>query len=471
MNTANSLKFILLVDALKLAPGLLSQLLGGFVISTLLARHLSPAQMGIYTLYWIAQSYTVTLFTGWLQNSSIRFLPGNILLLKQFIFITLLTLLLTTTAIVFMSICIANYVSFFNLDYLLLSIAIYTLAAFYSTFQTLFRGLFIQHEFSMNAFLLVCLKILLLILLLPMAENPVYTALMVMAISYLPVVIFQLTMLLRRSAHITRHQSGEPKIESLLKKSFIYGFPLTISLLVMSLMQTGDRYIISTMVPMDDLGMYAFWMMIGLQMGQGLYRILFMALNPRLFKIYSENNKRAKDYIQKLIRCYLLISLPLFTSLACLLPLVLRFVGIKSQYQPASYLIFFSMGMALLLGLAQLCGKGKEFDGQTNIFVYSAISGVVVMVSGVFILTPIAGLVGAATASLCGFVCYFAIIAFNNDSWPAFKDILVVMPTAAFIYLASQLGHSHFDLINNIFFILLILGTYLFFIYKRIKTL
>jgi O-antigen/teichoic acid export membrane protein len=443
-----SLKNILAGDALKLAPGLLTQLLGGFGISILLGRYLAPEEMGIYTLFWLAQAYAVTLFTGWLQNASIRFLPENKACLSQFVKLSLKTVVITGVigivgALVFMPF----WQGLIKSSYVFVSIAIFSFSSLFSIFQCQFRGLFVQKEFSISAVFLVTAKIALLIAVLPPSKDPVYAALMVMAVSYLPVLVYH-GMLLRRylddlgsEGQQTYHDS------SLFRRSFSYGMPLTLSLFVISLLQTGDRYLLSSIVTLEQVGIYAFWMTIGLQLGQGLYRIIFMAVNPRLFQVYSKDRGRAAHYVHKLIGLYLLVAVPLFTVLGCVLPPALGWMKINPDYAPASHLIFFGLAMALLLGLAQLSGKQREFAAKTNVFVYAALTGVAIMAAGVYVMTPVAGLEGAASASLAGFVGYFAIIASASKGWPALREVFIAVSGSIMLFTIYRLGIVYFGAI------------------------
>jgi hypothetical protein len=81
--------------------------------------------------------------------------------------------------------------------------------------------------------------------------------------------------------------------------------------------------------------------------------------------------------------------------------------------------------MAFFLGLAQFCGKEREFAAQTMIFMYASLAGISLMAINVYILTPLVGLDGAASATLSGFGSYFLIVAFVARTWPRLSDVLI----------------------------------------------
>jgi O-antigen/teichoic acid export membrane protein len=154
-----------------------------------------------------------------------------------------------------------------------------------------------------------------------------------------------------------------------------------------------------------------------------MYGLIFTILNPRLFQVHSSDSDSARRYVLNLTKLYVLIFAPFLTTAGLLLPLVLESFKIKQQYNADSELIFFGMGMAFLLGLAQLTGKKFEFESKTNVFVSAAFSSVVTMVAAVCILTPLGGLHGAATGTLMGFSVYFLIVAKKSTNWPLKADV------------------------------------------------
>ena len=59
---------LLLHDATTLAPGLLSEVLGNFVIAVFLGKYLEAEGMAIYTLLWLSQVYLGSISTYLFQS-------------------------------------------------------------------------------------------------------------------------------------------------------------------------------------------------------------------------------------------------------------------------------------------------------------------------------------------------------------------------------------------------------------------
>ena len=414
---------LLVGDIIRLTPGLMAQLVDGFVVNTVLGVYLPPQAMGLYTLFWLTQAYVADFVTGWLRTAIIRFLPENPYHLRRFIRFAFITILVVGALGTLVAVVLAmGQADKFRWAHLAWTVAIFCGLSFFLTFQCALRGLFEQSHFSASAVLLVLTKVLLLLVFLPNATDRVATALMAMALSYVPPLIWQwkrLRQMDKQRASRDVEKSGDGP---LLRRSLVYGMPLTVSLFIINWLQTGDRYLLATLVDLKELGIYTFWMGIGLQMK--VYRIIFTALGPRLFQMNQADPARAKHYVQRLIGVYMLIAAPLLTALGLLLPPILVWLKINPQYAPASHLVFYGMGIAFFLGLVQLCGKEREFAEKTAVFMQAAVPSVLVMVAGVYVLTPLVGLDGAAIATLAGFGLHFFIVAFAARTWPTLADVL-----------------------------------------------
>lgn len=415
---------LLVGDTVRLTPGLLAQFLDGVGVNIVLGIYLSPEAMGLYTLFWFAQTHFSNLMTGWLRTAILRFLSETPSRINAFLRFSFFTVIISAILAGILAVGLSfMWPGSFESSHIVWSIAIFIGASLFLIFQSVLRGSFEQSRFSASSVLLVVIKIGLLFLFLPSATAPVTTALTVIAISYIPVLIWQWDKI---REFITLPSTLEAKFEinvQLLWRSLVYGAPLTISLFIIGLLQTGDRYLLASLVSLSSVGVYAFWMDIGLQIRS--YRIIFAALNPRLFQLHYTNPAQAKNYVRRLTGYYVRLGAPLLTYLGVVFPPILIWLNIKPEYFSASHLIFYGMGVAFLLGLVQLSGIEREFEEKTMVFVTASGLSILVMVAGVYVLTPLAGLDGTGIATLSGFGLYFVIISYAARTWPTLSDILI----------------------------------------------
>ena len=161
-------RHLVVSDAVRLAPGFLAQILGGFGITLILGIYLSPEAMGLYSLFWIAQAYLATFGSGWLQNAAIRYLPENVNRTGFFLKTSLLlTLLLALLSLLLAPLLVWLFSPVLSGENVLWTVVIFLGAALFSLFQGILRGAFQQHHFSISALLLALSKIGLLLWLLP----------------------------------------------------------------------------------------------------------------------------------------------------------------------------------------------------------------------------------------------------------------------------------------------------------------
>jgi len=102
------------------------------------------------------------------------------------------------------------------------------------------------------------------------------------------------------------------------------------------------------------------------------------------------------------------------------------------------HLLFFGLGAAFFLGLTQLCGKTREFEGRTTLFLWAAFLGIAVMILSFYPLTRLVGLEGAALATLSGFLVYFLVIAIVARTWPRMAGIFVGVLACGVLLLARH---------------------------------
>ncbi|MFO7271891.1 lipopolysaccharide biosynthesis protein [Sphaerobacter thermophilus] len=411
---------VLVADAARLAPGIASELLRGFGVSLILGRYVPAAAMGVFTLFWLSQTYAAALATGWLQNAVIRFLPEDGARLPRYLGLIWGTVALTGLVAAALALALGTlWGERFRWPYLAWTVGVLCGNALYTLFQSTLRGVFDQRRYTTSAMLLAVIEVLLLLALLPRASDPAGTALMVMAVSYLPVLAWQYRRLGRLARTTVLAAGSQESTRVLLRRSVGYGLPLALSGLIVTLLQSGDRYLLAGLVSLRDLGIYTFWMSIGLQFGRGMYNLVFAVLNPRLFQLHGTDPAGANAWARALGGTYVAVFLPLVTAIGLVIPGALALLNIRSEYVASGHLVLFGLGTAFLFGLSQLCGKRREFEARTGVFVWAAGLGAAVMVVGVYLLVPAAGIEGAAIATLAGVATYCGVLAAVSRTVPS----------------------------------------------------
>ncbi len=453
-------------DIYKLAPGQLAQILCGFGFSILLGKYMQPEALGVYTLFFIAQSYIVSLSSGWLTSAAVRFLPEKPNLLNTLLHICVVqSLLLGILGIATVTLLTKYIPDLINAKYAYCTAFIVSLSMMFSVFQCLLRGMFEQKWFSWCAVLLATTKIVFLVTLLPKSEDPVLTALIVYGISHVPVLIFQIIKLMLMEKQPTKNI----QCIHIFKRALKYGMPLTISLFLISFLQSGDRYILVEHLNIKDIGIYAFWAGIGVQLTHALYSFVSMALNPRLFQLYNSNQSHAISYVKRLSGVYLLIGGPILVMISLLVQYGMGWIGVKNEYINGSYLLNYGIVAAFLTGLTNMAGMIRHFQERTGIFVFASCISILVMASGVFVIVPLLGLPGAGIGTSIGFITYYAIVSFSCKNWPPIFDLLVCFGASGFLLVLNFFAVNKVGMHLTVLLLLCALVIHFIFAFYRIR--
>ena len=416
----------LTADIIRLSPAMLCQFAGQFGTKMIWGIYVPPEAFAILALFFVIQNHSRAFITGWIQNAAIRFLPDNTDLLPKFFRFSFVTIMVAGLVGLIASLLV--YAWFFQKNenlkfvYFFLAVMLFVVSAFFNVIQTFLRGRFETKLFTKSFIISEGVKILLLIILLKNSEDHISMVLLALTISYIPGLSMQLGAF-RKEIRLRSVITLKPDIcmnDPLLIRSIKYGFPLSLSLFLLNLSLTGDRYLLVNLVSLKSLGIYVFWMGIGMQIVQGFNRVLFMALGPRLFQVNNTNTSLAQYYVQQCTSFYILLGFPLIILLGTFVKPVFDLIQINPGYAPGAHLIYYSMGSGFFLGLAQLSGKKREFAEKTWSFVNASLTAIAVMAVALILLTHHAGLTGAASAVLLGSVIYFTIIASVSRSWPRF---------------------------------------------------
>lgn len=431
---------VVLSDAVRLAPGFIAQLVSGFGLTLILGIYLSPQALAVYTLYWVGQSYLSTVSVGWLQSAVIRYLSGEPGLLAPYLRITGRTALLLIGVLVLAGLGLTLFgVPPLDGWSILWTAALVIGTAAFMTFQCMLRGLFQQQRFSGSAMALALSKLGLLMAMLHVFGPTARNALAALALSYPLVVLLQW----ERIRHFRGEPPGAAAVQpsadtELWSRSLSYGLPLTFSVLALSVLQTGDRYLLAGLRPLEVVGIYAFWMSIAFRTGTGVQQMLFLALNPRLFQLHEDDPARARRIVDRVTGSYSLLMAPAFVVAGCWLPPLLLWFGVKTQYASGGPLVFFGMAVVFLLGQAQIYAKPLEFRGKTLPFIAAALAGVAVMVVGVLLAAPRFGLYGAASATTAGYFTYAVIVAVLGRTPVRTRALAVGLAIALVLFLLNR---------------------------------
>jgi O-antigen/teichoic acid export membrane protein len=292
------------------------------------------------------------------------------------------------------------------------TLTIFMGSATLSTLQNVQRATFNRIAFSVAAIALPVLQVGFLVVLVPHSSDPMTRALAAMAVAYVTVALGQGAWLIyaSRRMHVANH-SPNPGQGDLLRRGLAYGLPLTLAMLSVNLLQSGDRFILAPIVTLDALGVYAFWMALGNQAGRAITGMIFPIINPRLFQLWGLHPRRAVRYSLLAAFAYVACGIPLLVGIGFGLPYVVQFAGVRNVYLLDSSVLWFGLTSAFLWGLIQIVGKICEFLNRTYVLLAANVVGLGATVILVLNLVPKLGVYGAAFGAVGGALAALLIVA------------------------------------------------------------
>lgn len=203
---------------------------------------------------------------------------------------------------------------------------------------------------------------------------------------------------------LARAKGGQPSIGE-LKQFFVYGMPLSLSLILSYILQAGDRFVISGLLGNAQVGIYA----AGYGTANRGLDILFvwagMAAGPLLIASLELGNKqKARDMARKAFGIMAFLTFPAATGIALVAtPLANVMTGPE-----------FRQGAAEIIPWIAVAGimNGITTYYLLNAFTLSKRTGIMALVTAVpavlniglnFLLLPIMGLMGAVIATIIAY--------------------------------------------------------------------
>jgi O-antigen/teichoic acid export membrane protein len=196
--------------------------------------------------------------------------------------------------------------------------------------------------------------------------------------------------------------------KELWRRNIRFGLPLTPNTIVSWITSSSDRYLVGFILGISMVGIYSAAYNIG-NVTFLLVAPLQMILYPTLARLYDEGRlQEVKDYTQRSLRYYLMITVPAVAGLAMLAKPIL--VALTTpEFAVGAMVIPLIALSGMLMGLFKFVENVIHLVRKTHLnlitFGIPAAADVVLVV----LLTPLLGIVGTALASVLSFALMLGI--------------------------------------------------------------
>ena len=207
-----------------------------------------------------------------------------------------------------------------------------------------------------------------------------------------------------------------------------FGLPLLASELSRYLLDMGGRYIINYQLGPRPLGSYSAAYNFSDYLQGVLTASFAQAVVPMYLRMWEQQGKeKTVAFLEKALRYYLMLSLPILAGMAAVGPDLLRLLA-SNRYQTSRSLLVLIIGGMLVAGGTPMFSAGIYISKLTKVVMYTVLSAAAVNLALTALLTRPLGIEGAAVATLASLLMYTACTA-----WFGRRTVQVRMPWRALV--------------------------------------
>lgn len=239
-----------------------------------------------------------------------------------------------------------------------------------------------------------------------------------------------------------------------------FSLPLMLASMLSFYLTFGDRYFLRVFASLDDVGIYS----LGYKFG---FLLLFFTWQPfahiwdsQKYEIYRQDN--AREVYQK---TFFVISFAMILFSLCVSVFIKDLLRIMSDpaFVSAHKVVPVILAAYMVQAWTSFCNLGILLKGKTLYITKATGISVIVMTVGYLSLIPLFGAMGAAWATLIGFIARFYWVNSKSKSFYdmmlPWKNIMKCGSVAFFIFLCSFLSPGH--LILSIIFSFFLISVFL----------
>lgn len=380
-----------------------------FILSLLYSNMFSPYDYGLYSLAFSTYSLISELYGGWMIQSLLRnsneYKKNNMIdklygtYFKSHIILSIIFLIIFNLIILILNININLKIMF-----LILSI-IYFFEKQLLITNTILRTDNNSKQYSINNMLNSLFKIIFVLILYYIMN---YKNILVILISLLLSEIIQCIYLFIKLKLFKYYKNGLFSFD-ILKKMFIFGFPLIGVAVTSWILNVSDRYIITYFYSSTEVGIYSYAYTLANSLFSLLIQFIMLGAYPNIVKVWNEEGKsKAIELIKKYLNLYFTIMIPI-CFLVILLSKDFFQVFTNSNYNDG-YITFIIVGLSItILGISQYTNKVWELNNKTKIILLLNIIAAILNIILNFIFIPVFGYVAAAYTTLFSYIVYLIL--------------------------------------------------------------
>lgn len=234
----------------------------------------------------------------------------------------------------------------------------------------------------------------------------------------------------------------------LLRQSFAYGAPLTLSFLLVFVMTSSDRYMIAYFLGEAETGLYSAAYSLGDRIIASLFMLVIMAGFPNLVRVLEQDGaEAARQMLTENFRLLIAIGLPAALVLALLARPLAQFLLGAEFRDTAAEVIPWIAATAFLAGMkAHYVDHAFHLGRRTDLLLLTLVPAALVNVLLNVVFIPAFGVTGAAAATLAAFMLAMLlsyvmgrrVFAVPLPYGPAAKTVVACLPMLPLLLLLDD---------------------------------
>jgi len=233
----------------------------------------------------------------------------------------------------------------------------------------------------------------------------------------------------------------------LIRKMFFYGFPVSVSIGMIFLIDASDRFLIAYFLGLDAVGKYSSIYDLTQQTLGVLLGVVHLVILPAVLKAHDDKDKeKAKTLLNNGIFMLFFLGVPSVIGMGLLSDNIVS-VFLGERFAEDTYVmpyIAFSIFLSCLKSF--YLDYAFQLAKQMSRMIVVSMGGLLVNVALNFLLIPIYGILGAAIAACCAFgVCLILSFILGRSLYilpfPVFKIFSVILAGVLMALVLSLVSH------------------------------
>ena len=220
-----------------------------------------------------------------------------------------------------------------------------------------------------------------------------------------------------------------------IKKGLRFSFPLLPTALAGIAFGSLDRIILERYLSLLEMGIYSVAMTLGTALSI-VNRSFYLAVEPEMYALFSQAGYEAKVMA---LKTRFLYALMLLGCMVIVFSKEITMLAVSSRFWESYRIIPFFIAAMIFKGAETFAGISLFALNKTALQMVIYLVSLGVLVAGLFILTPLWGVTGAAAASACSYAALFIssvwfVTRHSRIQWTAWRDTGLILAATAVSY-------------------------------------